>query len=406
MGPPGGPGWLEPSKLAPGPNAQPHGVPAAQSDTLPGRAQDRPTVLTHGTSNPSRKQQVPLYPVGVGDPHTSPHLQALFQDSPRQALLMQQIPPQPSARPPILHLQPPGVLVVRSRPALAHGISLASMEWFTGDPPGPPALPQPRGPQGAKQEPSQAGPAADAGRSNQVPAAEGAGSTPGAAGICAYAQQPVGGAPWERAKDRPPHLSFPPQLAREQGRLAAMQAQLAGTDAEDRALDPATPAKGPSRPPTPLAWGRWGASCEGELQTAPHGLPWASRGAVLSDLGPSLEFYRLSTARPPFTYAMLIRWAILEAPARQLTLNEIYRWFSRMFGYFRHNSATWKNAVRHNLSLHKCFVRVEHVKGAVWTVDEAEFQKKRSPRFPPCGALGAGLPVLGHAPRGAGPARR
>ena len=36
-----------------------------------------------------------------------------------------------------------------------------------------------------------------------------------------------------------------------------------------------------------------------------------------------------------------------------------------------------QNAVRHNLSLHKCFVRVENVKGAVWTVDEIEFQKRR-----------------------------
>ncbi|KAG7251108.1 hypothetical protein CRUP_027441, partial [Coryphaenoides rupestris] len=69
--------------------------------------------------------------------------------------------------------------------------------------------------------------------------------------------------------------------------------------------------------------------------------------------------------------------AILESPERQLTLNEIYNWFTRMFAYFRRNAATWKNAVRHNLSLHKCFVRVENVKGAVWTVDELEFQKRR-----------------------------
>ena len=32
-----------------------------------------------------------------------------------------------------------------------------------------------------------------------------------------------------------------------------------------------------------------------------------------------------------------------------------------------------QNAVRHNLSLHKCFVRVQRGKGAVWTVDEMEF---------------------------------
>lgn len=39
-----------------------------------------------------------------------------------------------------------------------------------------------------------------------------------------------------------------------------------------------------------------------------------------------------------------------------------------------------KNAVRHNLSLHKCFMRVENVKGAVWTVDEVEFYKRRPQR--------------------------
>uniref|UniRef100_A0A3P9J6A8 Forkhead box P4 n=1 Tax=Oryzias latipes TaxID=8090 RepID=A0A3P9J6A8_ORYLA len=39
------------------------------------------------------------------------------------------------------------------------------------------------------------------------------------------------------------------------------------------------------------------------------------------------------------------------------------------------------NAVRHNLSLHKCFVRVENVKGAVWTVDEVEYQKRRPPKM-------------------------
>jgi hypothetical protein len=34
--------------------------------------------------------------------------------------------------------------------------------------------------------------------------------------------------------------------------------------------------------------------------------------------------------------------AILESPEKQLTLNEIYNWFTRMFAYFRRNAATWK----------------------------------------------------------------
>lgn len=34
--------------------------------------------------------------------------------------------------------------------------------------------------------------------------------------------------------------------------------------------------------------------------------------------------------------------AIFESPRRQLTLNEIYNWFTRNFAYFRRNAATWK----------------------------------------------------------------
>ncbi|XP_071778853.2 forkhead box protein P2-like [Centroberyx gerrardi] len=93
------------------------------------------------------------------------------------------------------------------------------------------------------------------------------------------------------------------------------------------------------------------------------------------------ELYKNTDIRPPFTYATLIRQAIMEASDMQLTLNEIYSWFTRTFAYFRRNAATWKNAVRHNLSLHKCFVRVENVKGAVWTVDEVEYQRRRSQKI-------------------------
>ncbi|CAF1237726.1 unnamed protein product [Rotaria magnacalcarata] len=92
------------------------------------------------------------------------------------------------------------------------------------------------------------------------------------------------------------------------------------------------------------------------------------------------EYYMTHDVRPPFTYATLIRQAIIESPDNQLTLNEVYKWFEGQFLYFRKNAQTWKNAVRHNLSLHKCFMRVENIKGAVWTVDENEFCKRRLTR--------------------------
>uniref|UniRef100_A0A8C2KGF5 Forkhead box protein P1-B n=2 Tax=Cyprinus carpio TaxID=7962 RepID=A0A8C2KGF5_CYPCA len=120
---------------------------------------------------------------------------------------------------------------------------------------------------------------------------------------------------------------------------------------------------------------------------------------ISPDIVQNKEFYMNAEVRPPFTYASLIRQAILESPEKQLTLNEIYNWFTRMFAYFRRNAATWKNAVRHNLSLHKCFVRVENVKGAVWTVDELEFQKRRPQKISGSPALVKNIhTTLGYGP--------
>ncbi|XP_055365441.1 forkhead box protein P1-like isoform X2 [Betta splendens] len=193
------------------------------------------------------------------------------------------------------------------------------------------------------------------------------------------------------------------QLSRERERLRAMMAHLrlprpaapAGPAPADPAADPhgaqVSPGAGaatlPSlvlsdapRPPGP------GAAAAEE----PPGRASSGAGAARHRHHPLLyplsaeneyELYKNTDIRPPFTYATLIRQAIMEASDMQLTLNEIYNWFTRTFAYFRRNAATWKNAVRHNLSLHKCFVRVENVKGAVWTVDEAEFQRRRSQKI-------------------------
>ncbi|XP_041692387.1 forkhead box protein P2-like [Coregonus clupeaformis] len=113
--------------------------------------------------------------------------------------------------------------------------------------------------------------------------------------------------------------------------------------------------------------------------------------SLSSEISPNHEMYRNAYIRPPFTYATLIRQAIMDASDMQLTLNEIYSWFTQTFAYFRRNAATWKNAVRHNLSLHKCFVRVENVKGAVWTVDEVEYQRRRSQKITRSPMLGKNL---------------
>ncbi|XP_041787980.1 forkhead box protein D1 isoform X2 [Anopheles merus] len=147
---------------------------------------------------------------------------------------------------------------------------------------------------------------------------------------------------------------------------------------------------------------------------------------VQDDVHKNREFYRSHDVRPPFTYASLIRQAIIESPEKQLTLNEIYNWFQNTFCYFRRNAATWKNAIRTNLSLHKCFVRYEDDFGSFWMVDDHEFLKRRHlsrgrPRKydismppladPPAAGAGGPLPTPPAAPparrpsRGTGPGR-
>ncbi|XP_076285131.1 forkhead box transcription factor P isoform X16 [Lasioglossum baleicum] len=110
------------------------------------------------------------------------------------------------------------------------------------------------------------------------------------------------------------------------------------------------------------------------------GLPYMLERAgldVQQEIQRNREFYKNADIRPPFTYASLIRQSIIESPEKQLTLNEIYNWFQNTFCYFRRNAATWKNAIRTNLSLHKCFVRYEDDFGSFWMVDDAEFVKRR-----------------------------
>uniref|UniRef100_A0A3Q1M4M2 Forkhead box P3 n=1 Tax=Bos taurus TaxID=9913 RepID=A0A3Q1M4M2_BOVIN len=185
-------------------------------------------------------------------------------------------------------------------------------------------------------------------------------------------------------------LCLSSQLVLEKEKLGAMQAHLAGKMAQTKAPSAASSDKGSC---CIVATGTPGTTVPAwpGPQEAPDGLfavrrhLWGSHGnSTFPEFFHNMDYFKFHNMRPPFTYATLIRWAILEAPEKQRTLNEIYHWFTRMFAFFRNHPATWKNAIRHNLSLHKCFVRVESEKGAVWTVDEFEFRKKRSQRPSRC----------------------
>ena len=63
--------------------------------------------------------------------------------------------------------------------------------------------------------------------------------------------------------------------------------------------------------------------------------------------------------KPPLSFACMIFMAIESSPDKMLPVREIYNWIMKKFPFFRTASPGWKNSVRHNLSLNKCFRKIE-----------------------------------------------
>ncbi|XP_077566041.1 forkhead box protein M1 isoform X2 [Stigmatopora nigra] len=75
--------------------------------------------------------------------------------------------------------------------------------------------------------------------------------------------------------------------------------------------------------------------------------------------------------KPPFSYMTMIQFALNSSRNVQMTLKEIYEWLQNHFEFFQdENRSGWKNAVRHNLSLHRMFQRKmwPNGKGSYWTI--------------------------------------
>ncbi|XP_018585871.2 forkhead box protein O3a [Scleropages formosus] len=88
------------------------------------------------------------------------------------------------------------------------------------------------------------------------------------------------------------------------------------------------------------------------------------------------------------SYADLITAAIESSPEKRLTLSQIYDWMVRCVPYFKdkgdsNSSAGWKNSIRHNLSLHSCFVRVQNEgagKSSWWMINADGGKGGKAPR--------------------------
>lgn len=88
------------------------------------------------------------------------------------------------------------------------------------------------------------------------------------------------------------------------------------------------------------------------------------------------------------SYADLITKAIESSPDKRLTLSQIYDWMVKSVPYFNdkgdsNSSAGWKNSIRHNLSLHSRFVRIQNEgtgKSSWWMLNPEGGKNGKSPR--------------------------
>lgn len=108
--------------------------------------------------------------------------------------------------------------------------------------------------------------------------------------------------------------------------------------------------------------------------------------------GSAAQQLRKSSARRNawgnYSYADLITQAIESSPEKRLTLSQIYDWMVRSVPYFKdkgdsNSSAGWKNSIRHNLSLHSRFVKVQNEgtgKSSWWMVNPEGGKGGKAPR--------------------------
>lgn len=84
--------------------------------------------------------------------------------------------------------------------------------------------------------------------------------------------------------------------------------------------------------------------------------------------------------KPPLSFSSLIFLAIEDAKEKALPVKEIYSWIIQHYPYFKTAPTGWKNSVRHNLSLNKCFQKVEKAPVTIPKApDTRHFRSRASP---------------------------
>ena len=75
--------------------------------------------------------------------------------------------------------------------------------------------------------------------------------------------------------------------------------------------------------------------------------------------------------KPDISYIELVAKALMNAPTPGMLLTDIYQWIEDSFPYYKENKSSWRNSIRHNLSVNECFVkgkRARNGRGFFWSI--------------------------------------
>ncbi|WVQ99163.1 hypothetical protein IAU59_006295 [Kwoniella sp. CBS 9459] len=127
---------------------------------------------------------------------------------------------------------------------------------------------------------------------------------------------------------------------------------------------------------------------------------WEEMGGLPKGMGDLLGFAydpMGNPYKPEITHVQAIRLVIAASPKRMMTLAQIYQAIEERWPWHTTAGPTWKNSIRHNLSLNDCFVNTERPthegssgKGGYWIVNDELSGKtarkvKRPGQLPPAG---------------------
>jgi hypothetical protein len=71
-------------------------------------------------------------------------------------------------------------------------------------------------------------------------------------------------------------------------------------------------------------------------------LPTPSPTSSSDRMKPSIKIEKNNAGKPPYSYAMLIRYAIETSPQRKMTLSDIYAWILERYPWFESAGTGWK----------------------------------------------------------------